>query len=72
MRNNISEITRIYDSIFDTKEQLCKLPNQIHDENVNISFKRNYKKLDYTLVKEEFLHFILPTIIAIIPMTISI
>ena len=31
------EITRIYDSIFDTKEQLCKLPNQIPDENVNIS-----------------------------------
>lgn len=40
------------------------------DENVNISFKRNYKKLDYTLVKEEFLHFILPALIATVPMAI--
>lgn len=31
------EITRIYDSVFDTKEQLCRVPDQIPDENVNIS-----------------------------------
>ena len=40
------------------------------DENVNISFFRNFKKLDYTLVKEEFLYFILPALIATVPMSI--
>lgn len=40
------------------------------DENVNISFKRNFKKLNYSLVKEEFLHFILPALIATVPMAV--
>ena len=40
------------------------------DENVNISFFRNYKKLNYTLLKEEFLFFILPALIATVPMAI--
>ena len=40
------------------------------NENINISFYKNFKKLNYTLVKEEFLYFILPALIATIPMAI--
>ena len=39
-------------------------------EHVYISFKTTLKKLDYKLVKEEFLYFILPALIATVPMAI--
>lgn len=39
-------------------------------EHIYISFKTTIKKLDYKLVKEEFLYFILPALLATIPMAI--
>jgi len=40
------------------------------DENINISFNKNLKKLDCSLIKTELLYFILPSLIATIPMAI--